>query len=115
MRARQAAPRRAPASGAGGGQRGPGLAGPLLQRVHQRLVAERAAFLGEQRAGLQPVEQGQQDLAIARRQRRQQRRVGTGGGAEGVRRQAQGGQLVQIGLQVVQLVEGKGRVHGPQA
>ena len=48
------------------------LVQPLLQAVQQALVAEGAAFLGEQGAGLQAVEQDQQHLGVARRQGGQQ-------------------------------------------
>ena len=36
--------------------------------LQQAAAAEGTAFLGEQRAGLQPVQQAQQHLVIARRQ-----------------------------------------------
>ena len=51
-----------------------GLGGPGLKVVQQVLLAEGAAFLAEQRAGLQSVQQIEQHFAVARRQGLQQLR-----------------------------------------
>jgi len=96
-------------------QRGARLVQPQLQAVHQVLVAERAAFLGEQGAGLQPVEQAVQHLGVARRQRRQQGGVGARAGAEGVVAQALRAQGVQVVLQGLELVGGEFGGHGARA
>ena len=61
----------------------PGLVNPHPQTVHQVFLAERAAFLGKQRAGFQPVQQAVQHLGVARGQGGQQVGLGAGGVAEG--------------------------------